>query len=452
MPGSPPHSSSTDRLAPLRRLIAAVPPSAILLLLTGVVVGIGLLLVQVTFAQRSARSTAQHEARTMTMLQDLHQSLVDAETGQRGYLLTLNPIYLTPYDGARRRIPGELEALREQLASAGDPEADDRLRAVEALVGEKLAELDQTVGYARAGSAEAAIQVVRTNSGIDQMNRLRAHLDALSSAQRERREAAFAAADRAEDRQIPLLVGMWITLILLVWAAVRSERRRVEAMAMAGQAVRLHELNERNKLLAQELNHRVKNLFGVVLSLVGLAGREKGSADVIVGDLSKRIHALARSHSLAFGTSPDTVTELSRLLDAVLEPYRGSSEQRITLNGESCGIAAQQITPLALVLHELATNAAKYGALSQADGQVAIAWSCAEEPDGGTRTTIVWREAGGPPPDPALTSAPAGGGFGNRMVDAVLRQIEGTIEREWPGSGAVVTLTFRRADPVLLAD
>ncbi|PKB19177.1 two-component sensor histidine kinase [Novosphingobium kunmingense] len=448
MPGSQPFELRADRLAPMRRLAAAVPPSAILLLLTAVIVGIGLLLVQVTFSQRNARSTAQHEARTMSVLQELHQSLVDAETGQRGYLLTLDPIYLAPYDNARRRIPDELAALREQLASNGDPESDDRLREIEKLAGEKLSELDQTVGYARAGSAEAAIQVVRSNAGIDRMDRLRVNLDTLSSAQRQRREAAFAIADRAEDRQIPLLIGMWVTLILLVWAAVWGESRRVEAMALAGQAVRLHELNERNKLLAQELNHRVKNLFGVVLSLVGLAGREKGSTEVIVGDLSQRIHALARSHSLAFGSTPDAVTELAKLLDGVLEPYRGPSGSRVTLSGDPCGIAAQQITPLALVLHELATNAAKYGALSSAEGRVHIAWSCTQQADGSMRTTMVWREEGGPPPDLALVAAPAGGGFGNRMVDAVLRQIDGTIERQWPGTGALVTLTFRRDDPV----
>lgn len=449
MPGSQPTSSESAVLARLRRALAAVPPSGILVLLTGVVVGIGLLLVQLTFTQRNARSIARYEAQTVTALQNLRQSLTDAETGQRGYLLTLNPAYLSPYDDARRRIPSELGILREQLASAGDPETDDRLREIEGLIGEKLEELDQTVGYARNGSIDAALQVVRTDTGIARMDRLRQRLAALSATQRERREAAFTAADRAETRQIPLLVGMWVTLILLVWAAVRGEGRRAQAMVMAGQAVRLHKLNERNKLLAQELNHRVKNLFGVVLSLVGLAGREKGSTDVIVGDLSKRIHALARSHSLAFDNTPDAVTQLEKLLGRVLEPYRDTAGNRITLSGGECGIAAQQVTPLALVLHELATNAAKYGALSEAAGQVHITWSCDTQADGTVRTTLVWREEGGPPVDKALADqAPTSGGFGNRMVDAVLRQIDGTIDRQWPDSGAVVILTFRRADPI----
>lgn len=449
MPGSQPTSSENVALAHVRRALAAVPPSAILVLLTGVVVGIGLLLVQLTFTQRNARSIARYEAQTVSALQSLQQSLVDAETGQRGYLLTLNPGYLGPYNDAVRRIPGELATLRDQLASADDPDTDDRLREIDGLISEKLAELSQTVGYARSGNIDAALQVVRTDIGINRMTTLRLRLAALSASQRDRREAAFAAAERAEARQIPLLVGMWVSLILLVWAAVRSEGRRAQAMVMAGQAARLHELNERNKLLAQELNHRVKNLFGVVLSLVGLAGREKGSTDVIVGDLSKRIHALARSHSLAFDNTPDAVTELERLLGGVLEPYRDTADNRITLSGGECGIAAQQVTPLALVLHELATNAAKYGALSEAAGQVHITWSCETLADGTVRTTLVWREEGGPPVDTAMAEqVPAGGGFGNRMVDAVLRQIDGTIDRQWPDSGAVVILTFRRADPI----
>ncbi|WP_296677392.1 CHASE3 domain-containing protein [Novosphingobium sp.] len=424
-----------------------LPPATVLVLLTGVIVAIGLLLVQLSFAQRNARSSAREEAETMTVLQSLAQSLVDAETGQRGFLLTQNPAYLAPYDAARKRIPQELAALHTQLASVADAEADDRLRSVDTLVTEKLAELDQTVGYARRGSVDAALEVVRTNAGKTTMDRLRFQLAHFSAIQRQRREAAFTSADQVEQWQIPLLLSMWAALILLVLAAVRGERRRAGAEILASQAARLHDLNERNKLLAQELNHRVKNLFGVVLSLIGLAGREKGSTDVIIGDLSTRIHALARAHSLAFGTTPDSVTELGKLLESVLEPYQDAAGEKITLNGGECGIAAQQITPLALVLHELATNAAKYGALSVSNGRVRLSWSCEIQPDSAVRTTLVWREEGGPAPDPALSAVvPANGGFGNRMTDAVLRQIGGTIERQWPAAGAVIILTFHRIE------
>lgn len=445
MPRLRPSAESLSWLRPLRSFAAALSPATVLLLLTGVIVAIGLLLVQSSFSQRNARATARNEAETMTILQNLRQSLVDAESGQRGYLLTQNPQYLAPYDAARRTIPEELRQMKVQLDTTGSPETEDRLRILEGLIAEKLSELDKTVGYARTGSVDAALEVVRTNAGKATMDRLHVQLGALSAAQRHRREEAFAAAEKAESRQIPLLLAMWATLILLAFAGVRGERRRAEAEVMARQAVRLRELNERNTLLAQELNHRVKNLFGVVLSLVGLANREKGSNDLVIGELSARIHALARAHSLAFGSTHDAVTELRALLECVLEPYQDGGGGRIALDGADCGIASQQMTPLALVFHELATNAAKYGALSDAGGRVCIGWTCESLEDGSVRTTVEWREAGGPPPDHAGTgAAPDNGGFGTRMTDAVLRQIEGTIERRWPDTGAIVVLSFRQ--------
>ncbi|MFC0588795.1 sensor histidine kinase [Novosphingobium aquiterrae] len=445
MPGQPPFDRPRWYRAALRRL-GTLPPSAILVLLTAVIVGFGLLLVQSSFVQRSARQTARSETDAMMAVKAVEQSLLDAETGQRGYLLTGDPGYLRPYDAARARIGDEVRTLEVQLGTSGNPEDEDRLRAFGGLVDGKLEELDQTVRYARAGSTDAAIELVRTGTGKATMDTLRRNLAALSAGPRIRREAAFAAVDRAEARQVPLLLAMWATLVLLVWAAVRSERRRAEAEAVASQAERLHRLNEQVTLLAQELNHRVKNLFGVVLSLVGMAGRDKGESKEVIASLSNRIHALARAHSLAFGTTPDALTELERLLGGVLDPYQNAAEDRIRLRGGPCAIAAQQVTPLALIVHELATNAAKYGALSSPDGHLVIDWSCAPTDSGTTRTTLIWREMGGPPsPAGGPADAAADGGFGTRMTDAVLRQIEGTIERDWPESGVIVTLSFIRS-------
>lgn len=445
MPGQPP-SNRPRWYRDALRLLCSLPPAAILVLLTGVIVGFGLLLVQSSFVQRSARQTARSETDAMMAVKAVEQSLLDAETGQRGYLLTGDPGYLLPYDAARARIGDEVRALQVQLGTSGSPDDEDRLRAIDELVAAKLAELDQTVRFARAGGTDAAIEIVRTGTGKITMDALRRNLAALSAGPRIRREAAFAAVDRAEARQVPLLLAMWATLILLVWAGVRSERRRAEAEVVASQSERLHRLNEQVTLLAQELNHRVKNLFGVVLSLVGMAGRDKGDTKEVIAGLSSRIHALARAHSLAFGTTPDALTELEHLLSGVMEPYQNASGDRVRFGGGSCAIAAQQVTPLALIVHELATNAAKYGALSSPDGQLSIDWSSSSAASESTHTTLVWREIGGPPPAcdrPA--DASADGGFGTRMTDAVLRQIQGSITREWPESGAVVTLTFIRS-------
>ena len=441
----------TDRLRWVRAAVqrfgqrlGQLPPAVHLLVLTALIVGIGLLLVQSSFAQRTARQTAAAEADASLALEAVEQDLIDAETGQRGYLLTQDPAYLAPYDAARARIDRDLGDLQIKLGSTGDPQNDDRLRKITELAAAKMIELDQTVRFARNGDLEAAMILVRSNNGKAIMDQLRQHLGALAVGLHQRRADAFAAADRAESWQIPLLLGMWLALLLMVWATLHSERRRARAELAASHTDRLHQLNERNLLLAQELNHRVKNLFSVVLSLIGMARREKGDTAGVVGGLAARVHSLARAHALAFGTEPGAVTEIAALLSNVLEPYQNEGGTRILLNGGPCGIMATQLTPLALAFHELATNAAKYGALSVPGGQVRIEWLCGDQATAQQLITLVWHELGGPPPPPDPAPADENGGFGTRMTDAVLRQIGGTITRTWPQTGAVATITFQR--------
>ena len=427
--------------------LGQIPPSVHLLVLTALIVGIGLLLVQSSFAQRTARQSAAAEAEASLSLETVEQNLIDAETGQRGYLLTQDPAFLEPYDAARASIGRSLDDLQIKLGSTGDPQNDDRLRKITDLANAKMIELDQTVRFARNGNLDAAIILVRSNGGKATMDQLREHLAALAVGLRQRRIDAFAAADRAESWQIPLLLGLWLSLLLMVWATLHSERRRAQAELAASHTDRLRALNERNLLLAQELNHRVKNLFSVVLSMIGLAARDKGDTAQTLAGLSERIHGLSRAHSLAFGPSQSTVVDLHALLESVLEPYQDEARQRITFAGDTCGIVTRQLTPLALVLHELATNAAKYGALSVSTGRVAITSACEDPQAERPLTTLTWREHGGPPLGGGPNQADETGGFGTKMTAAVLRQIEGTITREWPNSGAVVTVIFRRENP-----
>lgn len=448
MPQPPLRADRPGRLHAALARVANLSPTVILVVLTALVVAIGLLLVQSSFAQRTARQTANAEADAAIALETVEQTLLDAETGQRGFLLTQDPTYLQPYDAAKAGIGKNLDDLQIKLGSTGDPQTDDRLRAVEQLAKDKMAELDQTVRYARTGNLDAAMILMRSNSGKVSMDKLRLHLAALAEDLHQRRKDAFDAAEQAESWQVPLLLGMWLGLLLMVGAAQQSERRRVRAETAASHTQRLHELNERNTLLALELNHRVKNLFSVVLSLIGMAARAKGDTASVMAGLSARIHGLSRAHSLAFGAAPDAITDMAALLASVIEPYQDEAGARIALAGDPCGIMARQVTPLALVFHELATNAAKYGALSVPEGRVEICWSCAEPDKAGVPTTLAWRELGGPPPPGNHQPADISGGFGTKMTAAVLRQIDGTIRREWPAEGALVTITFhRKAEP-----
>jgi two-component sensor histidine kinase len=112
----------------------------------------------------------------------------------------------------------------------------------------------------------------------------------------------------------------------------------------------------------------------------------------------------------------------------------------VTIEGPAIQVPVRSVTPLGLIVHELATNAVKYGALSRDGGRLSVSWRLAPYADG-PRVELVWRETGGPEPDPHGEPAP-GGGFGSRMIALAIEQLGGKLERQWPESGAVAHFDF----------
>ncbi len=429
--------------ASLSLRLQALPRAWLLGAMTALLVGIGLLLVQSSMAQRAARDSALAEADAQMGLESLNQALTDAETGQRGYLLTLDPAYLEPYNRAVKLLPDSLAAVKLRFMQNTDPAVAEHLGPLSDLIRTKLDELGSTVRSAQAGDSVTALERVRTGQGKRTMDQIRPHLAALAQIQRESRDAAFDAANRAEARVVPLLLAMWLVLLALLWTGYHGEQARARAEIAAAQTTQLRELNERNELLARELAHRVRNLFGVVLSLIGLSARQPGTTAEVIGDITQRVHALSRAHNVATGEVSGAV-ELSALLESLCQPYHTGDAARptIVLGGTDEVVPAYMVSPFALIVHELATNAAKYGALSVPGGQVAITWSTAG-PD--APLEIEWRETGGPPPSLAKdNSDQPGGGFGQRMTQAAMRQMGGTLERQLLPEGALVRMTIKR--------
>jgi two-component sensor histidine kinase len=425
--------------------LQTIPRAWLLAGMTALLVGIGLLLVQSSMAQRAARDGALAEADAQTALERLNQSLADVETGQRGYLLTLDPAYLEPYNRAVAQLPNNLAAVKLRFMQNNDPAVDQNLGPLDELIGTKLDELSSTVRSARAGDIASAIAVVRSGQGKLAMDQIRQHLTALGRVQRESRDAAFASANNAEARVVPLLLAMWLVLLALLWTGYHGERARARAEIAAAQAGQLRELNARNELLSRELAHRVRNLFGVVLSLIGLAARKPGTTAEVVAEITQRVHALSRAHNVATGEAASDV-QLAALLTSLCQPYSAGDANRptIVLSGDDLMVPARMVSPMALVIHELATNATKYGALSEPGGRVTISWIAAATD---APLVIEWRESGGPAPAEVLVRESTGqpsGGFGQRMTEATMRQIGGTLEREFPPEGAVIRLTVKR--------
>jgi two-component sensor histidine kinase len=303
----------------------------------------------------------------------------------------------------------------------------------------KLAELDHTVSLARSGEFDLAATIVQTNLGKRDMDAMRQHLGTIATHQSARRVEAFDRARTVGGNLLPLILGLWLLIVLFGWASVVGERRRAATHARAEQADELREAHERVQLLVEELNHRVKNLFAVVLSIVKLSGRKQAPAAEVVGDIGARIHALMQAHDAALANG-GTEVALREVVERTLAPYQSAGGASVSFAGPEVTLAARNITPMALILHELATNAAKYGALSQVGGVLALNWTCAPDPEGGQIVTLQWREQGGPPVGEEARQP--GSGFGTRMTGMAASQLGGEITRDWPDEGALVTLTF----------
>jgi len=198
---------------------------------------------------------------------------------------------------------------------------------------------------------------------------------------------------------------------------------------------------EAREMLAGEMNHRVKNILSITSALTAISSRSTTTKEEMAKDLRQRIVALSRAHDMV---RPDLsqgrkAALLGDLLTNLLEPYsiKNSDVERIVISTPEILVGDKSAMTLALVVHELATNSIKYGALSSAEGVLAI--KCDAD---GNEVELVWTETGGP-----LTSKPSGGaGFGTKLVVSTLtEQLGGTISASWPPTGAIITLTMSEA-------
>jgi two-component sensor histidine kinase/DNA-binding response OmpR family regulator len=185
---------------------------------------------------------------------------------------------------------------------------------------------------------------------------------------------------------------------------------------------------ERQVFLAREVDHRARNVLAVVQSILRLT--KASSPEAYVKTVEGRIRALSRAHIL-LSESRWEGADLRRLVDEELAPYLTGGAARISASGIDVTLMPRAAQTVAMVLHELATNAAKYGALSNpASGRITIDWSMH---DG--NLTINWAESGGP-----TATAPSSEGYGMKLIEASLNQIGGKAIFDWSSDGLSCTL------------
>jgi len=231
----------------------------------------------------------------------------------------------------------------------------------------------------------------------------------------------------------------------IIWIDVRSSTVR-DAMGHFLYGIRVvHDITERKqaelrqKLLLDELNHRVKNTLATVQSLATQTMRGAGSPEQFRRSFEARIVSLSKTHDL-LTTRSWQGADLAEVAAQQLAPY-ALDPARLTVAGDAVALTPRAALTLSMVVHELATNAAKYGALSTPAGRLTVRWTIERAPVGTAgaveRVRLTWQESGGPPVTP-----PQRRGFGSRLIERSTSELDGEMELAFDPAGLRYALTF----------
>jgi len=234
---------------------------------------------------------------------------------------------------------------------------------------------------------------------------------------------------------LTLLFGMMVAALLLIVARLVTRQAAEDRAALAW----FEEQASIRNSLTRELNHRVKNTLANVMSIVALTRRRSDNIDDFVAGLTGRIRALSATHDLLtqsdWGTTP-----VQSVLGAELSPYAQESDREVVLRGPHVELAPNDALSLGLAVHELATNAAKYGALSIPGGRVEVSWDMMTE----KLARIEWRESGGPPVAERRRS-----GFGTELIEKIVaHELKNPVSLRFDLSGVRCTLIVPVRQPV----
>lgn len=212
----------------------------------------------------------------------------------------------------------------------------------------------------------------------------------------------------SELSRVTLIFGLILAVLAAALARVITNRAMEDRLVLEW----LSRQSAIRTSLIRELNHRVKNTLANVLSIVSLTRRQATNIDEFTESLTGRLKALSATHDL-LSQSDWRAASIQELVRAELAPYLDEDEGRIAMDGVEISLAPNEALSLGLAIHELATNAAKYGALSTAQGRVSVSWTLIS-PD---VAEVLWEERNGPPVQP-----PTRRGFGIELIERIVAQ------------------------------
>lgn len=397
-----------------------------------------------------------NEARdTRTAAVEMRSAVQTAESSQRGFLLTGNQIYLSPYDVARTQAQRQLGILRQLLAPY--PDSDTPVQRLSALLAQKLDELDQTVTLKRAGHDQEAMAIITSNKGktlMDEANVffsgiIRQADDRLTAGVVEQRTNAGWLRLVSAIGAIAIIAVVGAAAIVLVRYTGELTATRDELNALnAGLEQRVGErtadlvaARDRAQVLLSEVNHRVANSLAMVSSFISLQSKEFAdpAAKKALSETQDRIYAISLVHKRLYGSGDLREVNLAEYLTSLLDHLRSS------LRSEAQGIQlSYQLEPvllrtddsinLGVVVTEWITNAFKY-AYPQGIGEIRVLLR--QAPDGLVDLVVEDDGVG------RMEGAPAKGtGLGTRIVKAMSQTLNATVEYLPRAPGTTARLAF----------
>jgi two-component sensor histidine kinase/CHASE3 domain sensor protein len=427
-----------------RRTVRARAARLSALLLGGLFVGF-LLLVVVFIEYRRAIDWVDHTHEVISTVESLQSTLSDTESGQRGYLLVPDPAHLAAYEEGRER--SRLLLNRIGSLTADNPVQQDTLKALRSLTADRLDQIAEVLRQATEEGLEQAQATIREGKGASTMAGIR-RLTATMGAEEDMLLARRS--HHATTLELLMIAYGIVFVTVTGWlgfSTVRRLERDYQAERAEGEALSM--ALQENRILLDEVNHRVKNSLQIVANLLRTQAMRHRSQEVReeLLDSSSRVLAIAEVHRRLYGegTVYDTV-ELSDLIRSIAEnaaPATGSGEPAMNVAMRTpLSAPVDTAVPVALIVNELLTNSYKHAFPDGRRGTVKLDMEVA-----GNEVRIDVADDGIGLPEGVASSG--GGGFGLNTVRNLTRQLRGRleIERLTPGTRFLLTFPMKPRTP-----
>jgi two-component sensor histidine kinase/CHASE3 domain sensor protein len=420
-----------------RRTVRARAARVSALLLAGLFVGF-LLLVVVFIEYRRAIDWIDHTHEVISAVGELQSTLSDTESGQRGYLLLPDPVHLAAYEEGRKRSRRLLDSIGS--LTADNPVQQDKLKALRSLTADRLDQIAEVLRQATNEGLEQALATIRDGKGAATMAAIRR----LTATMRAEEDVLLARRSRHATILELLMIAYGVVFVTVTgwlgFTTVRRLERDYQAERAEGEA--LAASLQENRVLLDEVNHRVKNSLQIVANLLRTQAMRHRSAEVRqeLLDSSSRVLAIAEVHRRLYGEGAvyDTV-ELTDLIRSIAEnavPPTGGAEPAMTLaTGAPLSAPVDTAVPVALIVNELLTNSYMHAFPDGRRGRVTVDMAVA-----GNEVRIDVADDGIGLPEAVASGG--GGGFGLNTVRNLTRQLRGRLEIERLTPGTRFLLTF----------